>query len=216
MLNAAQLNDWDRDGYLVLPDAIDPADCDRLRDHVVTQLRATDLADNKNLTVFDTTDQGHARDEYFLTSGDVVRWFFEDGAVVDGELTRSIDLAVNKIGHAMHDLDPEFDRFSRTPMLAELATDLGFVDPRLLQSMYIFKPPEIGGEVSCHCDHTFLWTEPQSVIGFWFAIEDATVENGCLWVAPGHHRHPHETDSAERAMGRSWRSSARIPGQPKR
>lgn len=190
MLNAAQLNDWDRDGYLVLPGAIDPADCDRLRDHVVAQLRATDLADNKNLTVFDTTDQEHARDEYFLTSGDVVRWFLEDGAVVDGELTRSIDVAVNKIGHAMHDLDPEFDRFSRTPMLAELAADLGLVDPRLLQSMYIFKPPQIGGEVSCHCDHTFLWTEPQTVIGYWFAIEEATVENGCLWVAPGHHRHP--------------------------
>jgi phytanoyl-CoA hydroxylase len=56
--------------------------------------------------------------------------------------------------------------------------------------MYIFKQPGIGGEVSLHCDHTFLWTEPQSVIGFWFAIEDATLENGCLWVHPGGHRIP--------------------------
>ena len=56
--------------------------------------------------------------------------------------------------------------------------------------MYIFKQPGIGGEVICHCDHTFLWTEPQSVVGFWFAIEDATLENGCLWAIPGGHRIP--------------------------
>ncbi|MEZ5167124.1 MAG: phytanoyl-CoA dioxygenase family protein [Acidimicrobiales bacterium] len=193
MLTAEQLADWDRDGFLVLPRAVDPAACDELRAHVVARLASADPTIDGGLTVFDATGQGHGQEEYFLTSGDVVRWFLEDGAVVDGELTRPLELAVNKLGHAMHDLDPVFDRFSRSPMLAELASDLGLVDPKLLQSMYIFKQPGIGGEVSCHCDHTFLWTEPQTVIGFWFAIEDATVENGCLWVAPGHHRHPART-----------------------
>ncbi|HKP71501.1 MAG TPA: phytanoyl-CoA dioxygenase family protein, partial [Pyrinomonadaceae bacterium] len=80
------------------------------------------------------------------------------------------------------------DRFSRTPELASLARDLGFSRPLLLQSMYIFKQPEIGGEVTCHQDATFLYTEPQGVAGFWFALEDATVENGCLWAIPGGHR----------------------------
>jgi phytanoyl-CoA hydroxylase len=51
--------------------------------------------------------------------------------------------------------------------------------------MYIFKQPHIGGEVTSHTDHTFLWTEPRSVTGFWFAIEDATLENGCMWALPG-------------------------------
>ncbi|MED5221082.1 MAG: phytanoyl-CoA dioxygenase family protein, partial [Actinomycetota bacterium] len=81
--------------------------------------------------------------------------------------------------------DPVFDRFSRTPALAELAAELGFVDPLLLQSMVIFKPPHIGGEVTCHCDHSFLWTEPQTVVGFWFALDDATIDNGCMWAIPG-------------------------------
>ena len=115
------------------------------------------------------------------------------GFRADVGLTWPLELAVNKLGHAMHDLDPHFDRFSRTPELAALAADLGFAQPRLLQSMYIFKQPGIGGEATCHCDHTFLWTEPQSVIGFWFAIEDATLENGCMWLAPGHHRTPART-----------------------
>ena len=54
--------------------------------------------------------------------------------------------------------------------------------------MYIFKQPIIGGEVTCHQDSTFLYTDPMSCIGFWFALEDATLENGCLWAEPGGHR----------------------------
>ncbi len=53
--------------------------------------------------------------------------------------------------------------------------------------MYIFKQPKIGGEVSCHQDNTFLYTEPQDIAGLWFALEDATIENGCLWAIPGGH-----------------------------
>ena len=54
--------------------------------------------------------------------------------------------------------------------------------------MFIFKQPHIGGEVACHQDATFLHTEPMSVKGFWFALEDATKENGCIWVIPGGHK----------------------------
>jgi phytanoyl-CoA hydroxylase len=42
--------------------------------------------------------------------------------------------------------------------------------------------------VSCHQDATFLYSDPITVTGFWFAIEDATLENGCLWAAPGGHK----------------------------
>lgn len=94
------------------------------------------------------------------------------------------------MGHAMHDLDPVFDDFSHTPKLANLVESLGYDDPGVLQSMYIFKPPRIGGEVTCHQDSTFLYTEPESCIGFWFALEDATIENGCMYFIPGEHKMP--------------------------
>ena len=97
-------------------------------------------------------------------------------------------LSINKIGHALHDLDPTFVGFSRMPGLAELIIGLGVARPLLLQSMYIFKQPRIGGEVSWHQDSTFLYSEPPSVIGLWFAVEDATIENGCLYAVPGGHR----------------------------
>ena len=83
-----------------------------------------------------------------------------------------------------------FDAFSRTPELAAAVDSLGYEDPRILQSMYIFKPPKIGGEVYCHQDSTFLYTEPESCMGFWFALEDATIENGCMHFIPGAHKGP--------------------------
>ena len=206
MLAAEQLRDWERDGFLVLPGFVPRERCEALKAHVEDTLAAIDPERDGGLTVFSTTEQSHTQDEWFLGSGDTVRWFFEDGAVQDGRLTRPMPLAVNKIGHAMHDLDPVFSEFSRAPELADLASDLGLADPRLLQSMYIFKQPGIGGEVICHCDHTFLWTEPQSVVGLWFAIEDATMANGCMWAVPGGHRIPVKTrfrlvDPSDRSRG---------------
>ena len=85
-----------------------------------------------------------ANDAKELLEGSQTNFFtIEDGAVVNGKLTVPLRLAVNKLGHAMHDLDPAFETFSRTPELAAITADLGFGDPQLLQSMYIFKQPRI-------------------------------------------------------------------------
>jgi len=143
-------------------------------------------------TIFTADGQAlHASDEYFLTSGEAIRCFFEKDAFdARGQLRADAHLCLNKLGHAMHDLDPVFGSFSRTAELSALASDIGMQEPLLLQSMYIFKQARIGGEVICHTDHTYLWTEPRSVVGFWFAIDDATTENGCMWALPGGHRIP--------------------------
>src|SRR5690606_23535755 len=127
----------------------------------------------------------------FRESGDQIHFFFEAEAFdADGRLTKPKHEALNKVGHALHDLDPVFSAFSRDPRLKRTAADLGLVDPLLAQSMYIFKPPHIGGEVDCHQDSTFLHTAPLSCTGFWFALEDADETNGGLYGIPGGHRGP--------------------------
>ncbi len=181
-----QIAAFERDGFLVLERLIDPAACDALR------ARADDLVDAFDpgpvAAVFSTTSRVQDRDDYFLGSGGDVRFFFEEDAFDgDGALTRPKAQALNKFGHAMHDLDPVFDRFSRQPQIAETVRALGYADPLLLQSMYIFKPPHIGGEVVPHQDGTFLYAAPKPVLGLWFALEDASRDNACLWALPGGH-----------------------------
>lgn len=180
--------DYERDGFLVLPGFVAPAACDALIARAAELVRA---CRPDAPSIFSTRDQTRTSDDYFLGSGDKIRCFLEEDAIApDGSLRRPVAQSINKIGHALHDLDPVFSQFSRIPRLAELVAMLGTGRPLLLQSMYIFKQPFIGGEVTAHQDHTFLWTDPPSVTGLWFALEDATVDNGCLWALPGGHREP--------------------------
>lgn len=177
-----------RDGVLVIEDFVTPEACRALRERALALV--DEVGPSAPGTVFSTRDQRHAKDAYFEASACGISAFFEEGAFdPEGRLCVPLARAVNKLGHAMHDLDPVFAAFSRGPRLQAVAEGIGLVDPLLVQSMYIFKQPGIGGEVSCHQDSTYLYTEPTSVVGFWFAIEDAHRGNGCLGGLPGQHRH---------------------------
>ncbi len=186
-MNTAKVAEYERDGFVVLENFIDSSSCDQLRARAEELVREFDPSGV--VSIFSTHEQTRTSDDYFLESGDQIRCFFEENAFnSDGTLRQSKEQSINKIGHALHDLDPVFDRFSRQPQVKALVSELGIDDPLLLQSMYIFKQPNIGGEVTCHQDATFLYCEPLKMVGLWFALEDATIENGCLWAIPGGHK----------------------------
>lgn len=187
LISDEQLTQYGRDGYLILEDFVDVASCDSLRARAEKLVR--DFDPSGIVSIFSTREQNRLSDDYFLGSGDKIRFFFEEDAFLpDGTLKHSKEQSINKIGHALHDLDPVFSEFSRTQDIVQLVADLGIERPLLLQGMYIFKQPRIGGEVTCHQDSTFLYTEPTDIAGLWFALEDATIENGCLWAIPGGHK----------------------------
>ena len=189
MLSTEQRAQYQRDGYIVLPNFKSAADVAKLRQRAGEIVEAFDPSQSRS--IFTTSNQLAATDEYFLRSDNTIRCFFEEEAFgPDGQLRQAKALSINKIGHALHDLDPVFEQFSRDPKLATLARELGLADAKVWQSMYIFKQPGIGGEVHWHQDATFFDTTPVTVTTFWFALEDATIENGCLWVEPGGHRGP--------------------------
>ncbi|PSS37856.1 hypothetical protein PHLCEN_2v324 [Hermanssonia centrifuga] len=138
-------------------------------------------------TKFTTGDDNHVGDEYFLSSGDKIRYFLEEEAVdKDGKLTREKHLAVNKIGHGaslpfadayaiwvvyliqkenegLHELDPVFRAVTlENPSMRAVARDLRF--------------------------HHDPYTNPPSALGFWIPLEKCTPENGALSFLPGSHR----------------------------
>ena len=188
-LTAEMVADFRDSGVLIVEGFVSTERCRKLREHTLDLIDAFDPSDVKH--VFSAMEQTQLGDKYFEESGDKIRFFFEHDAFDDdGNLRQSMEDSLNKMGHAMHDLDPVFDAFSRTAKLAATVASLGYEDPVILQSMYIFKPPHIGGEVYCHQDSTFLYTEPESCTGFWFALEDASVDNGCMHFIPGAHLGP--------------------------
>ena len=189
MLSPEQLAAWHRDGVLVLPDFKSAAEVAAVRQRAFELVEA--FVPDAATGVFSTRDRARLADAALLASAGEVHCFFEEQALdAAGRLTRPAASSINKIGHALHDRDPVFDRFSRDPRLADLVRELGLQQPQLWQSMLIFKQPRIGGEVGWHQDASFLASQPQSVLGLWFALEDAGVENGCLWVQPGGQRTP--------------------------
>jgi phytanoyl-CoA hydroxylase len=190
-----------RAGVLVLRNFVTIEACKALQQQANELVAEFDPAQVRS--VFSTTKQTQLDDSYFIDSGDKIRFFLEDDAFDEnGELCQAKEHSLNKMGHAMHDLDPVFDRFSRTPELGEAARRIGFAEPLVLQSMYIFKPPNIGGEVVCHQDSTYIYTEPESCAGFWFALEDATLENGCMQFIPGAHKLPLKKRNYRKADGK--------------
>ncbi len=205
VLTRDHLDAWRRHGLLVLPGF---ADATAIALLTARAREIVDAFEPSEHAVFSSRDRAQLSQRALAASAGGVYCFFEQEAFDGGgRLVVDKTRAINKIGHALHDRDAVFDRFSRDPRLAALASDLGVADPLLMQSMLIFKQPRIGGEVVWHQDASFLITEPKatpgqvaatpsgdrsphgdlggspSVVGFWWALEDATLDNGCLWVA---------------------------------
>jgi phytanoyl-CoA hydroxylase len=131
-----------------------------------------------------------------LDSSNTVHFFAEPSALnADGTLqdtyhqnNQKMD-ALNKVGHALHLLPgSSFHSYCFSSKLKHLVTSLGWIEPVVPQSMYIFKGRKTGGVVTSHQDSTFLYTEPhQTCLGLWLALDAATLDNGCLWIRPKSH-----------------------------
>jgi phytanoyl-CoA hydroxylase len=197
----------DTHGFLVVPQFADPSQVQNLKKQM------TDLANNHwdpsaSLDTFGTDSVSNTRrGDYFLDSSNKVHFFAEPTALetpgddqqqqqkqpqrLKPEFLHDKMAALNKAGHGMHTIPGSFRDYTLSQKMRDLVTDLGWQDPVVPQSMYIFKQPQIGGTVHSHQDSTFLFTEPrQTCLGLWLALDDATLDNGCLWVRPGSHREP--------------------------
>ncbi len=96
--------------------------------------------------------------------------------------------------HQPHYISPVMEKYARHPkicgVLSQIAgAHLPYWDGsvKCMQSMLFVKPPEFQGQ-AWHQDEIYIPTRDRSLVGGWIALDDATIENGCLWVVPGSHR----------------------------
>src|SRR5512138_899455 len=100
-----KLNNFHDNGFLVLDGFASGVECDQLRARAAEMVQEFDPAEV--VSIFSTHEQNRTTDDYFLNSGDKIRFFFEENAFnTDGTLKYEKEKSINKIGHALHDLDP--------------------------------------------------------------------------------------------------------------
>jgi phytanoyl-CoA hydroxylase len=134
-LTPEQLSFFRDNGYLILPAELPSAAVSSLVTETTSLLNGFSL-ENHPMTKFSTGERDpHVGDDYFLTSGDKIRYFFEEDAFGDdGKLSKPKERAINKIGHYLHELNPNFKAVTVNDRNKAIATSLGFRDARCLQA----------------------------------------------------------------------------------
>ena len=93
---------------------------------------------------------------------------------------------LRKINEAAQ-FDPVFMEHARNPAIVDAIEGLLGPDLKLFGDQMFVKPPG-GAEKTYHQDSAYFFIEPMAIVTAWVALDDATLDNGCLWVVPGSHR----------------------------
>ncbi|CAH1115795.1 unnamed protein product [Psylliodes chrysocephalus] len=145
---------FETDGFAVIEGLFSPQEVEEMKNEANNLIKL--MPGESKRAVFSTTDSESQqnKDKYFLDSGDKISYFYEPGALgPNGELLVEPEVSLNKIGHALHELNPVFRKYTFSEKIKEAAFQLGFEEPVIPQSMYIFKNPKIGSEGSCILIH---------------------------------------------------------------
>lgn len=198
ILSAGEIDAFVANGFHVQPDLITPSEIEELKADAITL----------------------ARGGYPCSSLQPV-----DAGLSDSDVLARI-LCI----HQPHRISPVIRRYVQHPkvcgILAQItAAHLPWRDGsvKCMQSMLFVKPPRFQGQ-AWHQDEIYIPTRDRSLIGAWIALDDATIENGCLWVIPGSHQtgylypqrpheNPDEFDGSAESFG--FDESAEVPVEVK-
>lgn len=86
-----------------------------------------------------------------------------------------------------HQRHPIFHMLINDSRLLDLVECLLGPDLRLIHYQGLYKPPRTGGVVGWHQDNYYFNVAAERTVSVWLALDDATVDNGCMWYLPGQH-----------------------------
>ncbi|MYE83143.1 MAG: phytanoyl-CoA dioxygenase family protein [Gammaproteobacteria bacterium] len=90
--------------------------------------------------------------------------------------------------HFPHKVSEVFRAYLAHRSLTRVLAEIVGPNVKCMQSMIFMKSRGLPGQ-AWHQDEAFIPTADRSLVGAWIALDRATIENGCLWVIPGSHRH---------------------------
>lgn len=182
ILSMKNIEFYNENGYFHIKNLFSKEKINKLKEEAETLMKNQD----PNELSFAFNGGSNLNQDYFLKSGDKVRFFLEDQSFDEnGRIKLPLIDCVNKIGHGLHDFNQVFKEFSYSKEILNIIKSIGYVNPMIIMSMYILKSKRIGGEVTPHTDNTYIRTSPLSCMGIWVALDDATVENGAMYGVPG-------------------------------
>lgn len=163
MLTAAQLRQFDDDGFVLVGELVDAGECARYHARFL-EIAAGDAPDD--MTVM------------------------RDVMVVKGAVTPKTPVhGINKIMNFQS--DPVLYDYARLPGLLEIARQLAGEALYTISTNVFNKPPDVDGRHPLHQDlRYFRLRPPGGIVGVWTALSPCTRESGCLAVIPGTHRGP--------------------------
>jgi ectoine hydroxylase-related dioxygenase (phytanoyl-CoA dioxygenase family) len=198
IVSAAEVEFFVENGYLVVPDLIAPEELEEIKQDTVKIARG-----------------GYPCEGIQPLSGEL-----DDDVVLQNILCI----------HQPHYISPVMEKFVKHPRVCGVLSQItgahlphwdGSV--KCMQSMLFVKPPNFQGQ-AWHQDEIYIPTRDRTLTGAWIAVDDATIDNGCLWIIPGSHKqgylypqrdhgNPDEFDFAKESFG--FDESIEIPVEVK-
>src|ERR687885_1261092 len=162
---ATQKARFDRDGFITIPNLLSPEQLAALRARIDQALSGAE----PQFGDFDIQWEPAVKDDPTVPREQRIRVMF----------------------HLCH-RDHFFWEHATRPEILDVIENLLGPDIKLYTDQLFVKPPHHGSDVAYHQDSAYWPIDPPALITCWVAIDEATVENGCVHVIPGSHRMPVE------------------------
>lgn len=170
LLTPEQARSWTEDGYFILRDVVAADVCASMSEAVIDLFSRAE-------------SDGRSFGGHHVGSTGVIA--VEEAARVDSG--DSADQRMSKLFN-LHRMEP-FKSFATHPQVLNAMHAILGPDVACFNSQYIFKNPGVWGQ-PWHQDSLYYRFDRMPQVGVWLATTRATVENGCLFVAPGSHLEP--------------------------
>lgn len=165
-LSSREVQGFQDNGFLVVPDALSPAEVEELR-HDATRICRGGFGDVRGTKKSDREVSGITQAAEVETDDEVLKRY----------------LCI----HFPHKLSSIMLKTIAHPVMVEVLSKVVSPDVKCMQSMLFIKSAGKPGQ-AWHQDEYYIPTRDRSLTGGWIALDNATTENGCLWVIPGSHK----------------------------